>query len=206
MTEQFIVFDTEYASWQGFLDAPEEEKKKAEIVQIAALKINSRDLSVAEKLNLYVKPRFAPKLTDYFINLTGITDELLAQEGIPFPEAYARFKRFAGGLPCYSHAWQPDDDRIADGKVIGCNLDMFGIKDDSPLDCRNIAGWFKQAYRKTAYSSKNSLPGKLPNCSDLKTKSVRSGWTNTTHSTTSTRFSPACVILVLLKQFKLFRH
>lgn len=39
MTEQFIVFDTEYASWQGFLDAPEEEKKKAEIVQIAALKI-----------------------------------------------------------------------------------------------------------------------------------------------------------------------
>lgn len=48
MTEQFIVFDTEYASWQGFLDAPEEEKKKAEIVQIAALKINSRDLSVAE--------------------------------------------------------------------------------------------------------------------------------------------------------------
>ena len=28
MTEQFIVFDTEYASWQGFLDAPEEEKKK----------------------------------------------------------------------------------------------------------------------------------------------------------------------------------
>ena len=87
MTEQFIVFDTEYASWQGFLNAPEEEKKKAEIVQIAALKINSRDLSVAEKLNLYVKPRFAPKLTDYFINLTGITDELLAQEGIPFPEA-----------------------------------------------------------------------------------------------------------------------
>ena len=82
MTEQFIVFDTEYASWQGFLDAPEEEKKKAEIVQIAALKINSRDLSVAEKLNLYVKPRFAPKLTDYFINLTGITDERLQTEGV----------------------------------------------------------------------------------------------------------------------------
>ena len=37
MTEQFIVFDTEYASWQGFLDAPEEEKKKAEIVQIATI-------------------------------------------------------------------------------------------------------------------------------------------------------------------------
>ena len=161
MTEQFIVFDTEYASWQGFLDAPEEEKKKAEIVQIAALKINSRDLSVAEKLNLYVKPRFAPKLTDYFINLTGITDELLAQEGIPFPEAYARFKRFAGGLPCYSHAWQPDDDRIADGKVIGCNLDMFGIKDNSPLDCRNIAGWFKQAYRKNGICVEKQSSGQI---------------------------------------------
>lgn len=92
MTEQFIVFDTEYASWQGFLNAPEEEKKKAEIVQIAALKINSRDLSVAEKLNLYVKPRFAPKLTDYFINLTGITDELLAQGRHPLSRSLCPFQ------------------------------------------------------------------------------------------------------------------
>ena len=40
MSEQFIIYDTEYASWQGFLTAPEQEKKKAEIVQIAALKVN----------------------------------------------------------------------------------------------------------------------------------------------------------------------
>lgn len=161
MTEQFIIFDTEYASWQGFLNAPEEEKKKAEIVQIAALKINLNNLSVAEKLNLYIKPCFAPKLTDYFINLTGITDELLAQEGLPFPEAYARFKQFAGRLPCYSHAWQPDDDGIADGKVIGYNLDMFTIKDDSPLDYRNIAGWFKQAYRKNGIFVEKQSSGQI---------------------------------------------
>ncbi len=119
------------------------------------------DLSVAEKLNLYVKPRFAPKLTDYFINLTGITDELLAQEGLLFPAAYARFKQFAGGLPCYSHAWQPDNDGIADGKVIGYNLDMFGIKDDSPLNYRNIAGWFKQAYRKNGIFVEKQSSGQI---------------------------------------------
>ncbi len=105
MTEQLIIFDTEYASWQGFLTAPEAEKKKAEIVQIAAVKVNLPDLSVAENLNLYIKPHFTPRLTEYFINLTGITDALLEQEGLPFPEAYRRFKQFAGRLPCYSHGW-----------------------------------------------------------------------------------------------------
>lgn len=146
MTEQFIIFDTEYASWKGFLTAPEAEKKKAEIVQIAAVKVNLPDLSVAEKFNLYIKPHFTPRLTEYFINLTGITDALLEQEGLPFPEAYRHFKQFAGSLPCYSHGWSSASGSTADGIVIGYNLEMFGIADDSPLDYRNIADWFKQAY------------------------------------------------------------
>lgn len=161
MTENFIIFDTEYASWQGFLDAPEEEKKKAEIVQIAALKVRLNDLSVIEQLNLYIKPHFTPKLTDYFINLTGITDQLLAKEGIPFPEAYRRFKEFVGSLPCYSHGWSLASRPIADGEVMNYNLDMFKQPDATPPDYRNIAEWFQQTYREKNLSITKQASGQI---------------------------------------------
>ena len=38
---------------------------------------------------------------------------------------------------------------------------MFGIKDDSPLDCRNIAGWFKQAYRKNGIFVEKQSSGQI---------------------------------------------
>lgn len=168
MSEQFIIYDTEYASWQGFLDAPENEKKKAEIVQIAALKVNLTDLSVEQELNLYIKPHFIPRLTDYFINLTGITDELLAKKGIPFPEAYRQFKQFAGKLPCYSHSWAPGD-ALADGKVIGYNMEMFGLQDPAMPDYRNIADWFKRTYHEKNIPIERQASGqiaKLLGCSE----------------------------------------
>ena len=160
MSEQFIIYDTEYASWQGFLTAPEQEKKKAEIVQIAALKVNLKDLSVADKINIFIKPHFAPKLTDYFINLTGLTDELLDKEGISFPEAYKKFKQFVGNLPCYAHAWNADD-RIADGKVIRYNMEMFGLKDNQEPDYRNIAQWFMQKYQEKGLDIKSQCSGEI---------------------------------------------
>ena len=150
-----VVFDTETSG----LDFDNDQ-----IIELAALRVErtaTGGLRIAGKMDTFIKLPEGETLPENIVSLTGITDELLAQEGIPFPEAYARFKRFAGGLPCYSHAWQPDDDRIADGKVIGYNLDMFGIKDDSPLDCRNIAGWFKQAYRKNGIFVEKQSSGQI---------------------------------------------
>ena len=144
MTEQLIIFDTEYASWQGvFSHRSRSRKEKGGNCQIAAVKVNLPDLSVAENLNLYIKPHFTPRLTEYFINLTGITDALLEQRRPPlFPKPTGVFKQFAGRLPCYSHGWSLASGSTADGIVIGYNLEMFGISDDSPLDYRNIADWF----------------------------------------------------------------
>lgn len=146
MTEQFVVFDTEYASWKGFIDLPPDDKRrqKAEIVQIAALKVNLNDLNVAEEFNCYVKPCFEPKLTEYFTNLTGITDELLAAEGTDFLTAYGRFLHFAGNLPCYSHAW---GQKAADETVIRNNLQLWQFPYAKEPDYRNIAPWFAQRYK-----------------------------------------------------------
>lgn len=158
--KQFVIFDTEYASWDGFLNETEENKKKAEIVQIAAIKVNA-DLSVAEEFNLYIKPHFRPKLTQYFIDLTGITDELLEAKGIGFLEAYEQFKSFVGNLPCYSHGWSLSTDETADGRVMNYNLEMWGRSDETPPEYRNIAPWFKEQYEAKDIDIKTQCSGQV---------------------------------------------
>ena len=146
MQNKFVIYDTEYASWKGFIDLPpeDERRQKVEIVQIAALKVNADDLSVAEEFNCYIKPRFEPKLTDYFIKLTGITDELLDKQGTDFLTAYGRFLHFVGDLPCYSHGWgQKESDEV----VIRNNLKLWDFSYKHEPDYRNIAPWFAEQYK-----------------------------------------------------------
>lgn len=161
MRQEFIIFDTEYASWQGYINLSEEERKKTyvDIVQIAALKVSLENLEVISELNLYVKPQ--EKLTDYFINLTGITDEKLAKDGIPFYMAYPKFKSFCGDLPCYSHGWSSNIDHQADGQIMQLNLESNRIIDNNPLDYRNIANWFRQEYQKRKINIASQSSGKI---------------------------------------------
>lgn len=159
--KQLILFDTEYASWDGFLTDCAENKKKAEIVQIAALKVNAADLTVAEEFNLYIKPFFRPKLTQYFINLTGITDELLAEKGVGFPQAYEEFKKFVGDCPCFSHGWSLAAGVWADGEVIVDNLKLWDMRDDKLPDFRNIATWFRQEYQKCGINIEKQCSGEI---------------------------------------------
>ena len=88
-------------------------QSKKEIVQIAALKVSS-DFKVLAELNLLCKPIINPVLSDYFINLTGISNKDIAPKGISFPEAFMKFKKFAGNLNCFSHAWGASDKDKAD--------------------------------------------------------------------------------------------
>ncbi len=159
--KQFVIFDTEYASWDGFLTDTPENKKKAEIVQIAALKVNTEDLSVAEEFNVFVKPHFRPKLTDYFINLTKITDEKLAAEGIGYLEAYEKFKVFVGDCICFSHAWNEPAKSLSDGRVMQDNLELWGKKDAHHPDFRNLAPWFKREYARRNLNIANQCSGEV---------------------------------------------
>lgn len=171
--KQFIIFDTEFASWEGFIHLPPEEQKGVEIVQISALKVNLATLTVVEELNLYIKPYFTTKLTPYFINLAGITDDLLAQEGISFPEAYNIFRKFVGELPCYSHGWSISKDSIADGRVMNNNLEMFGIIDEAKPDYRNIANWFKKVYTQKNIPIKKQSSGQIAKLLGCKSELTR---------------------------------
>ncbi len=96
---EFIIFDTEYTSWEGCNLNGWRDWQKKEIVQIAALKVDGKTLEVIEKFNIYVKPKINPILSDYFVQLTGITNEKLAEFGIDFQSAYALIFSFMQSAP-----------------------------------------------------------------------------------------------------------
>jgi inhibitor of KinA sporulation pathway (predicted exonuclease) len=91
------VFDLEFTAWEGSMargwSGPGERR---EIVQIGAVLLDG-GLAEAAAFERLVRPRLNPVLSDYFVALTGITNERLAAEGVAFDEALAEFARFAGG-------------------------------------------------------------------------------------------------------------
>lgn len=146
MDKQFIIFDTEYTSWKGCMENGREDWQKEEIVQIAAIKVDLETLNVIDEFNVYVKPIINPVLSDYFINLTGITNELIAEQGIPFEQMYWQFRNFVGDLTCFAHGWSLVTDKEADGRIMNKNLKFNKLVDENPPHYANIANWFKERY------------------------------------------------------------
>ena len=94
-----IIVDTEYTTWPGALEsgwaAPDQHR---EIVQIAALRVDNewREITPFEH---FVKPFFNPELSPLFVELTGITQELIDNYGNGFARAMSDFRFFCGGEP-----------------------------------------------------------------------------------------------------------
>src|SRR5271170_2753472 len=95
-----IIFDLEFTAWKNSLQTrwlrPGEFK---ETVQIGAIKVDARSFGEAEPFDALIRPRINPVLSDYLVNLTGITNEAVAQRGTDFVPAYERFVAFAAGGP-----------------------------------------------------------------------------------------------------------
>ena len=130
------VFDLEFTAWEGSMRerwlAPGQFR---EVVQIGAVKIEN--FEPRDTLDLLVKPKFNPVLSDYLVTLTGITNHAVAARGIDFAEAYRRFVAFAGdGIIC---SFGRDDLVLVD------NLQLRGMSGARALPRHvNIAPWLKQ--------------------------------------------------------------
>jgi len=134
LPQKFIIFDTEYTSWEGSLErgwgGPNEYK---ELVQIAAVKVESDGFNETDVFSVYIRPRVNPKLSDFFINLTGITQEKVDQEGIDYATALKRFYEWARGLHMYSYG-RDETTLKKNCKLLGIDLlfadsQFFDIKD-----------------------------------------------------------------------------
>lgn len=105
MTRHIVIFDTEYTTWEGAAangwTGPGQHR---EIVQIAALKMDFPSCAVVDSLDILIKPRINPILSDFFQDLTKITQELVDLNGIPFATALDFFLEFCGaGTPTLSY-------------------------------------------------------------------------------------------------------
>tara|TARA_B100000745_G_C20151001_1_gene394627 strand:- start:3095 stop:3649 length:555 start_codon:yes stop_codon:yes gene_type:complete len=102
LPREFVIYDTEYTTWKGAWErgwsGPGEEK---ELVQIGVIRV--RDLEETDSLLLYVQPRINPVLSDYFKELTRITQEEVDTQGVRFEAAYTTVMDWASDLPMYSY-------------------------------------------------------------------------------------------------------
>lgn len=102
--DTFIIYDTEYTTWEGALERGwSGENEYREIVQIGAIKVRRETLEIIDTLDIYLRPRINSVLSDFFVQLTGITNEKIEEEGIDFVEATEKFGAFGHQQIAYSY-------------------------------------------------------------------------------------------------------
>ena len=94
----YIVLDMEWNQpWPG---SPSAKKVlpvhiRGEIIQIGAVRVTEEQL-VTDEFQVLVKPKYYRRLNRRVSKLTGIKEEQLREEGIPFPEAMEQFRAWCG--------------------------------------------------------------------------------------------------------------
>lgn len=118
-----VVFDLEFTSWEGSLARNwSGDGEWREVVQIGAVRLDPA-VGFAETgaFEVVARPRRNPRLSDYFIALTGLTQRRVDEEGRDFATAFAAFLAFAG----------PDDTLVSNGndaEILAQNCDWAGIE------------------------------------------------------------------------------
>ena len=130
-----IVFDLEFTAWQGSMASRwTREGEYTEVVQIGAVKLEADRLSVVDEFDMLVRPRINPVLSQYFIDLTGITNDHLAARGVDFVTAYRAFLEFADGGTIWAFG--------RDDLIFERNLKLYAWSTLPVLPYANAVPWF----------------------------------------------------------------
>lgn len=106
LPKKFIIYDTEFTSWEGSQERKWSlSNEHCELVAIGALKVEFKDndFKILDKFKILFIPRINKKLSDYFINLTGITNKDIKEKGIDFEIGINIFLDFCDGFDMYSY-------------------------------------------------------------------------------------------------------
>ena len=67
-----VVFDLEFTAWEGSMaNRWSRPGEFTELVQIGAVRVDARTFAVEAEMDVLVKPRLNPVLSEYFVQLTG---------------------------------------------------------------------------------------------------------------------------------------
>jgi inhibitor of KinA sporulation pathway (predicted exonuclease) len=115
--KHFIIYDTEYTSWEGCHENGWDPAKNQykEIIQIGAIKVDFETLEVVDAFDRFAKPKLNPELSDYIKNLTGINQEEVT-DAAATEEVLKEFFDWTEGCVCYSYGH--DYDVIEENLVI----------------------------------------------------------------------------------------
>jgi len=132
-----VVFDLEFTAWPGSMVSRwSREGEHAEVVQIGAVKLDAESLKITDEFECLVRPRVNPVLSQYLIDLTGITNEMLAAKAVDFITAYRAFLDFVGPSPIW--AFGRDDLVFAD------NLKLYAWDGLPVPPYTNAIPWFAE--------------------------------------------------------------
>jgi inhibitor of KinA sporulation pathway (predicted exonuclease) len=103
LPDRFVLFDTEFTSWKGAMERDwSGQGEHREIIQIGALLVGP-GLIEEDSFVVYVLPTINPKLSDFIIELTGITQATVDAKGVSLAEALTSFDAWSNHLSLWSH-------------------------------------------------------------------------------------------------------
>ena len=107
-----VVFDLEYTAWEGSQARGWSGRGEyREIVQIGAVRLETcHSWPEIASLSCLVQPRINPQLSEYFTELTGITQAQLDAQGVSFAEGLSALAELGPAVGFWSNG--PDGDVI----------------------------------------------------------------------------------------------
>ena len=131
-----MIFDLEFTAWEGSMQSRwTRPGEHTEVVQIGAVKLDAESLKEVDCFEMLVRPRVNPVLSDYFVALTGITNERIAARGVDFITGYRAFLDFVGDARAFAHG--------RDDLILAENLKLYGWENGFPLlPYSNAVTWF----------------------------------------------------------------
>ncbi|MBT8519988.1 exonuclease domain-containing protein [Polynucleobacter paneuropaeus] len=164
--DAFIIVDLEYTSWHDSLKTGWSGKGQyREIVNIGAIKVQnlSSTLRVVDQFDVLVKPKINPVLSEYFINLTGITNDMVAA-GLSYENAMQKFLQFSSSIE-YFYANGNDYSVIIENLMLN----------DSQIKCPEIRSIRNLLSKSLGLNTQDTISSELYKFTDMKdTISLRS--------------------------------
>lgn len=120
--ERAVFLDMEWTAWPGSMAREwRGDGEHREIVQMGLVGIDvAGGMVETGSLDLLIRPRINSVLSDYFVELSGITQQRLDREGMDIAEALERAAAFVAGDEVYSNG--------RDAQILAENCALYGIK------------------------------------------------------------------------------
>ena len=134
MRNEVVIYDLEYTTWPGALErgwAGRDEHK--EITWLAAIIVDAETLNMIDSFSCIIRPTINPVLSDYFIDLTGLTNERLGSEGVSFFKGIQAFHYFVGDRPMMCHGWDTIS-MLENFRLNGVAFRAIRLKDSRPIE------------------------------------------------------------------------